>query len=91
MFEVNVIALLTCTREAVKRMTDGREGLVVNVSSMSGHRLTTPPTHVYCATKFAVKAITEATRRELRARVSATRDSPQARLARWHSAAVLTL
>ena len=70
MFEVNVLALMTCTREAVKRMGT-KEGCVVNISSMSGHRLTSTPTNVYCATKFAVKALTEATRRELRAKVCA--------------------
>ncbi len=34
---------------------------------MSGHRIPiTPTTHFYCATKYAVRAITEGHRQELR-------------------------
>ncbi|XP_062516040.1 dehydrogenase/reductase SDR family member 11-like [Corticium candelabrum] len=69
--EVNVLALCICSRESVKQMREKNadDGQIVNLSSMSGHRI--PPfkggtTHFYSSTKFAVNAITEATRRELR-------------------------
>ena len=41
---------------------------------MSGHRVVqSPNTHFYCATKFAVTALTEGIRQELRERKSNTR------------------
>ena len=69
MFRVNVLALAVCTREAIKVMRDGSvpDGHVIHISSMSGHRIETPPQgHFYAATKHAVKAMTEGLRRELR-------------------------
>ncbi len=68
MFDVNVIALSICTREAVTLMkTNGDRGQIVHISSMSGHRVPTGTGGMYSATKHAVKALTEALRRELRA------------------------
>ena len=65
MWEVNVRAVALCTRHAVKMMPpDG--GRIVNVSSLSGHRV--PPTGgFYAPTKFAVKGLTESLRNELKA------------------------
>jgi 17beta-estradiol 17-dehydrogenase / 3beta-hydroxysteroid 3-dehydrogenase len=66
MLEVNVLALCVCTREAILDMRrSGAEGHVVHVSSMAGHRVP-PGSGVYSATKFAVRALTEALRQELR-------------------------
>lgn len=73
--DVNVIALCICTREAIKLMrklgNDG--GHIVHISSMSGHRV--PGSGMYSASKFAVRALTEGLRQELRADQSAIRIS----------------
>ena len=66
MWEVNVMGLSLCTREAI---ADFRRracaGFVINISSLSGHRV---PRGMgfYAATKFAVRALTEGVRQELR-------------------------
>ena len=76
MLEVNVLGLLIATREAVQDMDRrGVAGVVVNVSSMAGHRVPSPDGGVYSATKFAVRAVTEGLRQELRARKSGIRVS----------------
>jgi NADP-dependent 3-hydroxy acid dehydrogenase YdfG len=65
MWEVNVRGLAVCCREAL-RMMNPEGGRIVNVSSLSGHRV--PPTGgFYAPTKFAVKGLTEALRNELKA------------------------
>jgi 17beta-estradiol 17-dehydrogenase / 3beta-hydroxysteroid 3-dehydrogenase len=51
----------------------GVAGHVVHVSSMAGHRIPGPDSGMYAATKFAVRALTEALRQELRARKSPIR------------------
>lgn len=66
MIQVNVMALCMCTREAVADMRSrGDDGHVVHISSMAGHRVP-PGSGVYSATKFAVRALTEGLRQELR-------------------------
>jgi len=71
MLEVNVLALAVATREALKFFPD-EGGDVINISSMSGHRV---PGRggFYSATKFAVRAMTEGLRQELRHSGNATR------------------
>ncbi|XP_006213377.2 dehydrogenase/reductase SDR family member 11 [Vicugna pacos] len=69
MFNVNVLALSICTREAYQSMKERKvdDGHIINISSMSGHRvLPLSETHFYSATKFAVTALTEGLRQELR-------------------------
>jgi NADP-dependent 3-hydroxy acid dehydrogenase YdfG len=74
MLEVNVLGLCIATREAIRDMERGGvAGHVVHVSSMAGHRIPGPDSGVYAATKFAVRALTEALRQELRARKSPIR------------------
>src|SRR5205085_9066470 len=69
MLEVNVLGLCIATREAIRDMERrGVAGHVVHVSSMAGHRIPGVDSGVYAATKFAVRALTEALRQELRAR-----------------------
>ncbi|HJQ83388.1 MAG TPA: SDR family NAD(P)-dependent oxidoreductase, partial [Candidatus Binatia bacterium] len=74
MLEVNVLGLCIATREAIQDMERrGVAGHVVHVSSMAGHRVPGADGGVYAATKFAVRALTEALRQELRARQSSIR------------------
>ncbi|MBT9312528.1 SDR family NAD(P)-dependent oxidoreductase [Leptothoe kymatousa] len=73
--DVNVIALCICTREAVKLMRQwgDDQGHILHIGSMSGHRV--PSSGMYSASKFAVRALTEGLRKELRADGSAIRIS----------------
>jgi NADP-dependent 3-hydroxy acid dehydrogenase YdfG len=66
LLEVNVLALSVWTREVIAdlRAREAR-GHIVHISSMSAHRVT--DASMYSATKFAVRALTEGLRRELRA------------------------
>lgn len=69
MFNVNVLALSICTREAYQSMRERKvdDGHIININSMSGHRVPPPAeTHFYSATKYAVTALTEGLRQELR-------------------------
>lgn len=76
MLEVNVLGLAVATREALRDMDRrGVAGHVVNVASMAAHRVPGPESAMYAATKFAVRALTEGLRQELRARGSAARVS----------------
>jgi 17beta-estradiol 17-dehydrogenase / 3beta-hydroxysteroid 3-dehydrogenase len=74
MLEVNVLGLCIATREAIQDMERrGVAGHVVHVSSMAGHRIPGPDGGVYAASKFAVRALTEALRVELRTKGSPVR------------------
>lgn len=65
MWQVNVQGLVIATQQALKYFPE-TGGRIVNVSSMSGHRV--PPTGgFYAPTKFAVRALTESLRCELAA------------------------
>lgn len=66
MLEVNVLALSVCTREAIKDMRKrGDNGHIIHISSIAGHRVPFQ-SGVYAASKFAVRALTEGLRQELR-------------------------
>ncbi|CAH1371969.1 unnamed protein product [Tenebrio molitor] len=67
-FETNVMGLCIATREAVKIMQANKiDGHIININSIVGHRiLTLPGRNVYPASKFAVTALTETLRHELR-------------------------
>jgi NADP-dependent 3-hydroxy acid dehydrogenase YdfG len=74
MLEVNVLGLAIATREAIQDMERrGVAGHIVHVSSMAGHRVPGPDSGFYAGTKFAVRAMTEGLRQELRARQSPIR------------------
>lgn len=62
-FETNVFALVAMTRALLPALRI-RQGLVVNIGSVSGV-LVTPFAGVYCASKAAVHALNEAMRMEL--------------------------
>ena len=74
MLEVNVLGLAIATREAIRDMERrGVAGHVVHVASMAAHRVPSPDSGMYAATKFAVRALTEGLRQELRAKKSPIR------------------
>lgn len=69
MLDVNILALSICTREAYQSMNERNvdDGHIININSMSGHRVVpSADVHFYSSTKFAVTALTEGLRQELR-------------------------
>lgn len=70
-FDINVIAVCICTREALNSMKrNGIDGHVVHIGSIAGYTVPDvdnlePIFNVYPATKHAVVAITETQRKEL--------------------------
>jgi len=73
MFDVNVLGMCMCTREAYKIMEAAKvnDGHFVMLNSIAGHEVNVAS--VYCGTKFAVTALTEGLRKELRAKKSRCR------------------
>ena len=73
MWRVNVHALALCSRLALPLFPESG-GHILNLSSMSGHRV--PPSGgFYASTKFAVRALSEGLRSELRSSGNRTRVS----------------
>lgn len=64
-FEVNVFGLLAVTRAFLPLVRRGAGGRIVNVSSGAG-KVAMPFLGPYCASKFAVEALSDAMRLELR-------------------------
>jgi hypothetical protein len=64
MIDTNVKGLLYITRELAPKMVDANSGHIINVGSIAGIEVY-PNGNVYCATKHAVKAISEGLRKEL--------------------------
>lgn len=64
MIETNVMGVLYMTRFVSQRMLEQGSGHIVNLGSIAGHE-TYPGGTVYNATKHAVHAITEATKKDL--------------------------
>lgn len=65
MFETNVFGLARLTQLVLPAMRAAREGRIVNVGSMGG-RFTFPVGGYYHATKYAVEALSDALRNEVR-------------------------
>jgi NAD(P)-dependent dehydrogenase (short-subunit alcohol dehydrogenase family) len=63
-YDTNVFGLLNVTRAVLPEMRAKRSGHVINVSSIGGFRASAG-FGVYCSTKFAVEALTEALHAEL--------------------------
>lgn len=61
---LNLMGMYTITRLIARRMAAGREGTIVNVSSLMG-KIASPTMATYSATKFAVLGFTQALRGEL--------------------------
>lgn len=64
MIDVNIKGVLNICSQLIPRMLECNSGHIINIGSVSSHE-TYPGGGVYCATKHAVKAITEALRKEL--------------------------
>ena len=63
-FAVNVQGLLTLTRLISPKMKQRNSGHIINVGSTAGHEAYAGGV-IYCATKHAVKAISESTKKDL--------------------------
>ncbi|XP_077284826.1 farnesol dehydrogenase-like [Arctopsyche grandis] len=68
MLDINVMAMNICNREALKSMRRrGDDGYIININSIAGHRISpTPNLGMYTATKYAVTALTQCLRNDLR-------------------------
>ena len=61
MIDTNVKGLLYVTRAILPQMVERKRGHVINIGSTAGHEVYVMG-NVYCATKFAVKALTQSIR-----------------------------
>ncbi|PNF16602.1 Dehydrogenase/reductase SDR family member 11 [Cryptotermes secundus] len=67
-FDLNVLALSVCTKEALQSMKEKGvdDGHIIHISSIAGHTIPLfPGIEMYSASKHAVTALTEGLRREL--------------------------
>ena len=64
MIDTNVKGLLYVTRAVLPGMIERGRGHVINIGSIAGHEVY-PAGNVYCATKFAVRALTQGLRLDL--------------------------
>ena len=64
MIDTNVRGLLTMTRLIAPQMKERNSGHIINIGSIAGHESYSGGS-VYCSTKHAVKAFTEATKKDL--------------------------
>ena len=77
MVDVNIKGVLYGIAAVMPRMLQQESGHIINLSSVAGHKVFEGGT-VYCATKFAVKAISEGIRLESNGRIRSTNISPGA-------------
>ena len=75
MIDVNVRGVLYGIAAVLPLMQAAKSGQIVNVSSIGGHAVS-PTAAVYCATKFAVRAISEGLRQEVGGDIRVTVISP---------------
>ncbi|CAL4205902.1 unnamed protein product, partial [Meganyctiphanes norvegica] len=70
MLNVNVVGLCLCTREAIASMQQRGidDGQIIHLNNIAGHYVSSPGSvsAMYTASKFAVTALTEGLRQELR-------------------------
>ena len=64
MIDTNIKGLLYVSRAVVPGMISRKRGDIINIGSIAGHEVY-PNGAVYCATKFAVRALTEGLRMDL--------------------------
>ena len=65
MIDINIKGTLYGVAAVLPQMQKQKSGHVINVSSVAGHKVT-PAGTVYCATKYAVRAISEGLRQEVK-------------------------
>jgi len=64
MIDTNVKGLLYVTREVLPQMVEKNSGHIINIGSIAGHEVY-PKGAVYCATKYAVNALSNGLRLDL--------------------------
>jgi 3-hydroxy acid dehydrogenase / malonic semialdehyde reductase len=64
MIDINVKGLLYVSKEIILGMTDRKQGHIINIGSIAGKEVY-PNGNVYCASKFAVDALTKGMRMDL--------------------------
>jgi 3-hydroxy acid dehydrogenase/malonic semialdehyde reductase len=64
MIDINVKGLLYVSKEIIPGMTERRKGHIINIGSIAGKEVY-PNGNVYCASKFAVDALTRGMRMDL--------------------------
>lgn len=77
MVDVNIKGVLYGIAAVLPIMRQQKSGHIINLSSVAGHQVFSGGT-VYCATKFAVKAISEGIRLESNGEIRSTNISPGA-------------
>ena len=77
MVDVNIKGVLYNIAAVMPIMLQQKSGQIINISSVAGHKVF-PGGTVYCATKFAVKAISEGIRLESDGKIRSTNISPGA-------------
>lgn len=65
MIDINIKGVLYGIAAALPHMKQQKAGHIINVSSVAGHKVM-PRGAVYCATKFAVRALSEGLRTEVK-------------------------
>lgn len=75
MIDVNIRGVLHGIAAVLPLMQQQRRGQIVNLSSIGGHYVV-PTAAVYCATKFAVRAISDGLRQEIGGDIRVTVVSP---------------
>ena len=64
LFDVNLFGAIEVLRQVLPGMRARRAGRIINIGSVAGF-VANPGTGVYCATKFALEAVSEALRKEV--------------------------
>lgn len=77
MVDVNIKGVLYGIAAVLPTMREQKSGHVINLSSVAGH-VVFPASAVYCATKYAVKALSEGLRQESNGEIRSTNISPGA-------------